>query len=73
MVFATNQTDDLYGANNLNDSAIVNELVGDSISGKTIEINQDYSGGYTGDDYGTLFCNDKAGKRRNIRVFGWIN
>ena len=39
MVFATNQTDDLYGANNLNDSAVVNELFGDSISGKTIEIN----------------------------------
>ena len=53
MVFATNQTDDLYGANNLNDSAVVNELFGDSISGKTIEINQDsyddYFNKYTGE------------------------
>lgn len=53
MAFATNETEELYAANNLNDSIIVNDILGDSFSFKTIEINQssydNYFNKYTGE------------------------
>ena len=56
MAFATNATEEVYMANNLNDSIVTNEFVGDAVSGRTIEIDQDsydnYFNRYTGEIYG---------------------
>ena len=53
MAFAANQTDEACIANSLDDSIVIDELLGDNISGKTIEINQDsydnYFNKYTGE------------------------
>lgn len=53
MAFATNETEELYATNNLNDSVIINEVLADSISIKTIEINEssydNYFNKYTGE------------------------